>query len=939
MKKGFLDYETRSELNLKEVGAVKYSLHPSTELISAHYKLPGETKVKNFKPLEGEKPPRELIEMLKSDTEIVAHNAFFEHCITNGVMKIYRQPRLWNCTANRCAAMALPRDLEGAAIALSLPVQKNMDGRKLILKYTKPRSAWTKWRDGGRQGKEPQKYFDKEMELLSIYDYGDTDVEVCELIDAHVPELIPFEKRLVTLNYLMNSRGVSVDLDLVRKVIKLNNQKVEQLQNEVAKLTGGEVTSVLQRDAVLTWLSKQGVVLSDLQIGTVENVLEGEVKGKSKRILEIRKLVSKTSVKKYQAIETREVKGRVGDLTLYHGASTGRESGRGVQVQNLPRGTIKNISQAIEVLKLSESYEDIDFFFDDYSEVYSSCLRSMFVSSPGKQLVVADLNAIECRVLNWLAGTKWVLKAFEDGHDLYKIGASKLYKKKIEDVTDSERFFAKTVELGCFAEDTKILTDSGYKKIIDVKITDKLWDGVQWVQHQGVLNQGIKKVIDLEGVEVTEEHLFMLPNHQWVRAVELKEKPDYLKSAKQKAMLPCKVMLLVFVVELLRLLSRARVNVNTFTLSKLQTFLMGKVKTVTTVLKNNLLKLIDIFTVTRLCYLTTNTESGFLTVFLLLNLDAKTQTTAGTTTMGAEELDFINHGVLITLLFCSTLLLLKTGITLAMRLIELIMTKDIRQGIYNLLAKNKTIKIKEQSKAYSQKLTDLKNVYDIVNAGPRNRFTIKTNDGHLIAHNCGYQMGAVKFYQTCVSYNVPNITEKIAADAVKFYRETHPTVTRLWSDYEAAAVKAVHEKTSIGIGHVIWGFRNKHLECVLPSGRSIYFPFATLRNEPTPWGEIRPKLYHYRIDSTTKKWVNRATYGGSLTESVCQAIARDVTMNGVVNVTSEGFEYLFQVHDEIVCESSSPDLEKFISAMVKKAPWFESLPVKASGYIAERYKK
>ncbi len=360
-------------------------------------------------------------------------------------------PSRWKCTAAKAAACSLPRNLEGAAIALELPIKKNMDGRRLILKHCKPKPKWAKWDKAGRVGLEPEKWHDNEFEMWSIYDYCKTDTDVERLLDLKLPDLSPLDQKLWELNQETNLRGAHVDLRAVHKIIKMVNSESLRLQNNLQKITKGYVQTVGQRDKILQWLRLRGLKIDNLRAGTVKELLERkDIYDIHRKVLSIRALASKASNKKYFAFVDRtcEDDSRARDILLFNGANTGRDSGVGIQFHNFPRGTHKDTNSIIENI-LSEDIDTLKILYGDLFSLFSSCLRGMVTATPGCELSRADYNAIECRVVNWISGNKSVLKNFADGIDQYKIMASRIFDKKIEDITDDERFLGKVATLAC----------------------------------------------------------------------------------------------------------------------------------------------------------------------------------------------------------------------------------------------------------------------------------------------------------------------------------------------------------------------------------------------------------------------------------------------------------------------------------------------------------
>ena len=242
----------------------------------------------------------------------------------------------------------------------------------------------------------------------------------------------------------------------------------------------------------------------------------------------------------------------------------------------------------------------------------------------------------------------------------------------------------------------------------------------------------------------------------------------------------------------------------------------------------------------------------------------------------------------------------------------------------------------------SAKAIPIVKVFDILECGPRHRFTILTNNGPLIVHNCGYQMGADRFYQTCIEWGVPDVTEDLAKLAVKVYRESHAKVVRAWGLAERAATEAVIKKgTTIRVLKCSWLYDGSFLWCELPSGRRLAFKSPSVRMVKTPWGDSVRKLYYWSVDSKTKKWKEQGSYGGHLVENLCQSIARDITVSGILNISNAGYRYLFQCHDEIISEKElgTGSVEEFVKLMTATPPWAKGLPIAAEGWAGPRYKK
>ena len=446
-----IDYETRAEIELKKVGSLLYAKHPATEIMCIGYKIDdGPTEI--WWPHQ--KFPILLDKALREPRcTIVAHNAGFEQNITNYTLSRrfkdkplpYIIPNRFSCTAARAAAMGLPRHLAGACAALELAVQKDMGGHRLMLKYCKPARGWA-------QNGEGKKWHDNAEELERLGEYCKTDVDAEYLLDKALPELIPDERVIWALNQSINTRGLCVDIPLIKKILSYINIHHGELIEELKDLTGGEVDTANKRDKLLSWLFDNGVDSDTLRAGDVENLLTSDKidkNSKAFRVLQIRQEAGKSSTNKYKAfLQRADAKGIIGDILKYYGAHTGRFSGEGIQPQNFPRGTLKNVDTAIDVI-MTEDFDTFKLIYNRPLDVFSSCLRGVIKARPGKELFCADFAQIEVRVLFWVAKHDEGLKIFAGDGKIYEGMAARIFRVKISDVTKLQRQLGKAAILGC----------------------------------------------------------------------------------------------------------------------------------------------------------------------------------------------------------------------------------------------------------------------------------------------------------------------------------------------------------------------------------------------------------------------------------------------------------------------------------------------------------
>ena len=225
---------------------------------------------------------------------------------------------------------------------------------------------------------------------------------------------------------------------------------------EIAKarlpiITGGEVETPTQTARILKWLESHKLKLPNLRAATVDEILEGDkVSGDVREVLQIRRNTGKASTKKLQGMLDRmDSDGRVRGSLMYHGASTGRWAGAGMQPHNFPRGTIsfEDTQRTLRLLKY-QSPEALDLVIAPPLDCLSSSLRAFIRADKGKRFLVSDFASIEARVLAWLAGQESLLVQFRNGEDIYKSMAADIYGKSVEDVEKSERQMGKTAILG-----------------------------------------------------------------------------------------------------------------------------------------------------------------------------------------------------------------------------------------------------------------------------------------------------------------------------------------------------------------------------------------------------------------------------------------------------------------------------------------------------------
>ena len=896
-----IDFETRSAADLKAVGTYEYACDPTTEVICMAWAI-DDADVQVWTPCQPF--PRAIENLLTWGEKVSGWNVSFERCIWDNVCRPkYDFPPVeffqWECTMSRAAAVGLPQSLEACAKALGLEHTKDVRGKRTMLKLARPR----------RVEKEIVWWNDR-VDLETVYRYCAVDVMVER--DAHrkLPPLTEREHRVWQLDQIINDRGLEIDRELCQGAIALVEQVQAELLTELKELTRCQVTSVNEIENLKTWLAGRNVPVSTLGANDVAQYLTGTLPDDVRRVLEIRQQAGKNSTAKYQALLSRSERGRMRGNLRYCGAATGRWSGSGAQIQNFPRGSVSEVDLLAEMLR-SRERSGLELCFGDVIESAKSGLRGAIVAPEGKQLLVWDFAQIEARVLAWLAKEKTLVQQFRDGIDVYKAFAAKVFAKPEANVTKGERFIAKT----CVAEGTLVLCDSGWKPIEKVQLTDLVWDGVEWVCHQGLINNGTKQTLNVCGSYLTPDHLIW-SGTEWLETQFLVQDESTLCQALATAAenLPLQAMFAESVVgcqqSWLSVTATAESTWSTrTTLSHLsqpdvwfvQTQQQQKGGTGST---------------QRQC-LTTDTGLAFSIDCLQQSPDATTLVVDTSATTEGEGYTFTNSGGWIEHLFCDMCRPYPTGTTQSLRWTESTTTKVTSQETFDFAPVQRTCTTEDKSQGCSKKLT----VFDIACAGPRNRFTILTDRGPLIVHNCilglGYGMGAAKFRATLASYGT-EITEDFAVKAVNTYRKTFKKIVQTWCDIERDAVNIEGD----------WDVAGDFLRYRLPSGRHLHYYKAE-----RPEG----KLQYQTVFGTTL--AKEKTYGGKLVENIVQGVARDVLVEGMFALEQAGIEIVATVHDEIIAESDTDRLEEGIALLTKGADWTAGLPLAVEGFACRRYRK
>ena len=457
----FCDFETYSECDLTKEGAHKYAVHPSTDVLCLAY-------AKNQDPpkiwIPGQSFPLELALHVSNGGTISAWNANFERLIWRHVLgpKYHvsvPELRQYECTMVRSYAMGFPGALANAAEPMGLPVRKDHGGYQAMMLLCKPEITIDK--NTGKELKRRLMPHHRPQSFKVLYDYCKTDVAVEQAASARLKHLIMFEQELWYLDQQINDHGVTIDTALVEGALKVVEKAKGRLDAEMRRVTGGAVRNVSQVSALKLWLAGQEVPERLLTSLDKEHILallaRDDIPPAARRAIEIRQEAALTSTAKLDRFTGMTGKdGTIKGTIQFHGASTGRDAARGVQVQNFPRPKRKGavLERALPLIRAGDA-DSIELLFGPPMSVVSDSLRMMIVAPEGHDLFSGDLSQIEARMTASLSGQDNLVEAFKaydrkEGPDIYSVAAAGICGVDYIDPKDPRRQLGKvsTLALG-----------------------------------------------------------------------------------------------------------------------------------------------------------------------------------------------------------------------------------------------------------------------------------------------------------------------------------------------------------------------------------------------------------------------------------------------------------------------------------------------------------
>ena len=450
MKTLSIDIETYSSIDLTKSGVYKYIQNDFEILLIAYAYDDEEIKIIDLK--NNEKIPEKLKEDILDENIIkTAFNANFERVCLSKYFNTYLSPKMFRCTQVHALYLGLPHGLENVAKSLRLKEQKLEEGKSLIRFFNKRENLdlLTSNNENIKKGEVLKKY-----EEFKKYCINDVKVERSIRKILEKVKLPESEQKLWQLDQEINDRGVLVDSKLLNNAIYYDNYFKNILIEKLKTITN--INNPKSNNQMKDYLNSLGLNVNSLSKESVESLLNScEVQKnphyeKIKEVLHLRKMLNKTSTKKYEAMkrcmcDDEKIRG----LFQFYGANrTGRWAGRLVQVQNLPQNKINNLEQVREKIrndiikdfpsrkkKFNKNLNLNLYNNENLSSLLSQLIRTTFIPKKNHRFIIADFSAIEARIIAYLSNEKWRIDVFNTHGKIYEASASKMFKVDINEIT------------------------------------------------------------------------------------------------------------------------------------------------------------------------------------------------------------------------------------------------------------------------------------------------------------------------------------------------------------------------------------------------------------------------------------------------------------------------------------------------------------------------
>ncbi len=742
-------------------------------------------------------------------------------------------------------------------------------------------------------------------------------------------------------------------MPLVENAVKMDATTKEKLTDRLKALTGLEnPNSIVQ---MKEWFKAHGVETESLDKKSVTALLK-IAHAPISNVLALRQQLAKSSVKKYQTMQNTVCSDdRARGMFQFYGANrTGRFSGRHIQLQNLPRNYLIDL-ECVRDLVRQGNYAALEMLYESVPDVLSQLTRTAFIPKEGRKFIVADFSAIEARVLSWLAKERWRMDVFANDGDIYCATAGRMFHCNVVKHGENGhlRQKGKQAELACIAEGQLVLTNEGLVPIESVRTEHLLWDGEDWVSHDGVIFKGEREVITYEGLTATPDHLVWVEgksqpirfehaascgahlvqtgdgrtairlgeNHQPGKEMECGDEPllrsDEMHWMRHNSMA-------VFGQSPEREIEGLSKLLSAETDSTLVEQTTHRSKTA---LREPKRQSISALRRTRnKIRLPKRDKGGTVSHKNIRNalavdgigshqhkrkLCQRESTLCKQSRKSGKPQDYgfvgVSSGVLALLPQCG----------------------DEKTLLRNDPCRNhqrcgESCQREKEKLAYHQRTTRL---YDIRNAGKHHRFTVS---GKLV-HNCGYggSVGALKAFGALES----GMKEDELKPLVDAWRAANPHIVDFWWAVDRAAKDCIKERSKKVTHGITFICQSGMMFIELPSGRRL--AYAKPRIGENKFGG---ESITYMGLNTAKKWVRIESYGPKLVENITQAISRDILCYAMQ--TLKHMDIVAHVHDELVIECDEcASLSAVCEQMATTPPWAKRLLLRADGFECSFYQK
>ena len=913
------DFETFSRAPLKKCGGYRYAADPSTEVLCFCWRI-DDGEVNSWVPCisqaeaddcdalpadwhYGRAVPRTLAAAIATGATFTAHNASFERAVWQRVVVPRHggprtRPGQYVCTATRAAASGLPRGLEALADALGNRQQKDKEGGRLLKMFAMPRKPT---KADPRDRILPMEAIE---DFIKLVQYCQQDVLTEAEVDEAIPHLNEFEQRLFAFDMVVNERGFRIDIPLVHKAKAILAHLEAKVVDEVREITKSEEypdgLRPTQRDKMLKYFHSVGVMLENMQADHVRKYMRNNVRtlnDAGRRLLQLRIEAGKASTKKLASmLEWTDDDHTARGTLMSYGGHTGRYC-LAVSTRVLVKNTAGTVRwRFISEVKNSELlWDGIEWVthggvvYSGYNYVYK---HDGVTATRQHKVWVSDTECVTLSEAHKRNALIW--KSLPEG-----------YIPTVEDRIPEHRMKTYDIQFAGprnrFAlADGSIVSNSG-KGIQPHNFIRGTLKWAEQLQIFKMLDLGDPDLFDMiyewpiSAISQTMRG-FIIPNegnHFYV--------VDYasIEARVLSWLADDTEMLEAFAkgIDVYKLMATAIYDctleeVNSEQRRVAKNVVLGCFSEKTRVLTRS---------------------HGYVPIYTVTSLDEVWDGVEWVCCDGAVE----------------------QGVKDVIDLWGLKVTPE-----HEVLVDGRWLQAWEL--ATNNGIVDRVPTFDILNCGPRSRYTIQTPAGDdLIVHNCGYGLGAVKFVSYSEKAGV-EITEELAKFAVKKYRDERYKIVQLWGDVERAAIAAVREDRQIDNPvklRMLKFFKDRRWLCVaLPSGRLLryYLP----RVSPVEkWGMPSLQL-SYKVDLRGRMY-SESTYGGKLVENITQAVARDLLVHGMLKAEAAGYTVRGTVHDEIITERpiGKGDVHELERIVCTLPIWAKGMPVSAEGFESPRYRK